>query len=833
MTFDKIKKRALRSCLLFAGMGMLSIGSTGLQAQNLHRDTAALLKEVGEVRLPSQAELTAAGNKGASLILPTSPEGYHLVFKGSDHLPVITQQGRVYAPIAQTTVCLYYQLMDDKDSSFALDLSKTVVVPPAAEIAQKVQSGIAFNQTAPFVIPALKAWKGGQGFYLLSARSKIVLPISEKETLSPLASQLQEEIEQTTGLRPAIKIGNPGNSDIYLELNGTQPRLGEEGYQLEVTDVLKITAPAYKGLFWGTRTLLQLLEQHKEIPQGLAVDYPTYKVRGLVLDVGRKFFSMDFLRKYVKMLSYYKMNDLQVHLNDNGFKKYFGENWDSTYAAFRLENDTYPGLTSKDGHYSKQEFRDLQALGRQYGVLIVPEIDVPAHALALTHAVPAIGSKKYGMDHLDLHNPLTDTVVHNILKEYLEGENPVFTGPVVDIGTDEYAKAEAEAFRGFTDRVIGWVQDYGKQVRLWGALTWAQGNTPVRVKGVTMNTWYNGYAEPREMKKLGYPQISTPDGWLYIVPAAGYYYDYLNLSHLYDHWTPAQVGSVRFEPGDTGIIGGAFAVWNDIVGNGITEQDVTDRVFPALQVLSQKMWGGEQKAMDFKSFDNQRLYITEGPGLNLSGRMGTYQNGKGLDVPIKKDWLGDISSKGIKGVFKEKLSSQDRKVSVLTGTALKNSWVFKNPKDKIILSQEEIGYDYTISFYLYRLADAQKTGKVQSETIFSSAHASVVLNQKGTGQLGFSREGYDLSFNYTVPTNKWVHIVVTGTNKGTALFVDGKATDSLYNHFIQYDDKDKTKMRKIETLVFPLRQLGGFNGKITGLTIYNKALAAGEIEALK
>lgn len=817
MILRSVRCRTLVGCFL-----SITCSISSAYAQGIERDTAALLAGVGPIEVPAAAAISAAGSIGAPLRLPKAPEGYHLVFKGTDHLPVITAKGNVLAPLSDTKVSVYYQLVADKDPGFSLDLSRIVTVPATV-------GSIAGANKVPFVIPALKEWRGAQGYFSVSAQSKIVLPPHQKESLASLSSQLQREILEQTGLSLDIKIGHPGRADIYLELSDALPRLGKEGYQMEVGEYLRIAAPGYKGLFWGTRTVLQLLDQSLTIAQGLAADYPGYPVRGLVLDVGRKFFSMAFLRNYVKLLSYYKMNDFQIHLNDNGFKKYFGDNWDSTYAAFRLENDRYPGLTAKDGHYTKQEFRDLQVLGRQYGVLIVPEIDVPAHALSITHAVPEIGSEKYGMDHLDLHNPLTDTVVHNIFKEYLEGPDPVFTGPVVDIGTDEYTKAEAEAFRGFTDRVIGWVQDYGKQVRLWGALTWAEGKTPVRVKGVTMNTWYNGYAAPRAMKKLGYPQISTPDGWLYIVPAAGYYYDYLNLKHLYDKWTPAQVGNVRFEAGDTSIIGGAFAVWNDIVGNGITAQDVTDRVFPALQVLSQKMWGGEDKPLDFKTFDQLRSSVGEGPGLNLRGRLGAY-DGPATLKPVKENWLEELPDKAIKGVRKIRLPRSNRH-GILAGTRIKNVWSFPDTSAYVELPVDEIGYDYTVSFYLYWASSSNKKNN-DPETLFSSKHAKVLLNQQQTGNLGFSREGYDLSFNYRVPENKWVQIIITGTNKGTALFIDGKVQDSLYHHFLRYNDKDKTKMRKVETLVFPLRKLGGFTGKIMGLTIYNRALTQQEIGQL-
>lgn len=96
------------------------------------------------------------------------------------------------------------------------------------------------------------------------------------------------------------------------------------------------------------------------------------------------------------MMSYYKMNTLHVHLNDNGFRQFFGDDWNKTQAAFRLESTTYPGLTAKDGSYSKAEFIDFQKLAEEYGVEIIPEIDVPAHSLAFTHYKPEIGSKEYG-----------------------------------------------------------------------------------------------------------------------------------------------------------------------------------------------------------------------------------------------------------------------------------------------------------------------------------------------------------------------------------------------------------------------------------------------------
>lgn len=187
----------------------------------------------------------------------------------------------------------------------------------------------------------------------------------------------------------------------------------------------------------------------------------------------------------------------------------------------------------------------MQKLAEDCFVEIIPEIDAPAHTLAFSHYKPEIGSKEYGMDHLDLFNPETYKFMDGLFKEYLEGEEPVFRGPRVHIGTDEYSnkdKKVVEKFREFTDHYIRYVEGFGKQACVWGALTHAQGETPVKAENVIMSAWYNGYADPKEMVKQGYKLISIPDGFLYIVPAAGYYYDYLNTEELYNSWTPAHVG---------------------------------------------------------------------------------------------------------------------------------------------------------------------------------------------------------------------------------------------------------------------------------------------------
>lgn len=393
------------------------------------------------------------------------------------------------------------------------------------------------------------------------------------------------------------------------------PELGAEGYRISIsTDSVKVVAHSARGAYWATRTLLQLFdasESKRSLDCGEIEDVPKYRVRGAMLDVARRFCTMDFLRQQVKILSYYKFNEFHLHLNDNAGKD---------YSAFRMECDTFPGLTAADGHYGKAEFRKFVLESAEIGVNIVPEIDAPAHSRAFIKFNPSFKSEKYGDTHLDLHNPEILPFFKRLFAEYLSGNEPVFAGPDFSVGTDEYDKAEAEPFRAFTDSMFRIVKSLGKRPRAWGALTHATGATPVMSDGVTLDIWHNGYHRPEQALAEGFNLICIPDNLLYIVPKAGYYYDFLNCRRLYEKWEPSQFEDVYVPPSSPQLAGGKFALWNDIHDNGITDRELFDRLYPAYQTLSQKMWSGFVAGESWSSFQRIAANTREAPGVEVIHR---------------------------------------------------------------------------------------------------------------------------------------------------------------------------------------------------------------------
>lgn len=631
------------------------------------------------------------------------------------------------------------------------------------------------NNEKPFVIPEIKHWESYSGDFIITKKTQIIYP-EDDDKLNNVANQLSSDYEKMFGLKLKVNDSSKSSGNIIFKIDNHND-LGEEGYIIEIDNDIVISSNTSRAAFWASRTILQIAEQNKgTLPKGKITDYPDYEMRSFMLDCGRKYIPISFLHEYVDFMAYYKMNTFHIHLNDNAFKQYFDNDWNKTPSGFRLESDFFPGLASRDGYYTKEEFIELQKHAEDVGVEIIPEFDVPAHSLAFVHYRPELGSEEYGSDHLDLFKEETYRFVDSLFMEYLGGEEPVFRGKRFHVGTDEYSNRDSlvvEKFRYFTDHCIREAEKYGKQACVWGALTHAHGVTPVKVEDVLMYAWYNGYADPNEMMKLGYDLISIPDGLTYIVPAAGYYYDYLNCEYLYNNWTPATIGDLKFEERHPQIKGGSFAVWNDHAGNGISTKDIHYRVFPAMQTMSTKMWTGTATSLPFEEFNNKRLGLSDAPGLNIAGRFSGEE----------KTILSIENLKPNKNIAKD-------------------------------FGIKEIGFEYNISF------DIEYNEEELGTILFKSRDAIFYLSDPIQGKLGFSRDGYLNTFNYKFFPNEKAHITISGNQEETKLYVNGKLVETLDRQTI-YRNEGKSKMYYIRTLVFPLEETGSFKSLIENFVVKN------------
>ncbi|MDQ6642833.1 MAG: family 20 glycosylhydrolase [Chloroflexota bacterium] len=485
-----------------------------------------------------------------------------------------------------------------------------------------VPAGLALvlPNSVPQVIPSLREWQGSTGSFTIVSTSRIVVDPLYTAQLQDTAHVFQADLfDVTEHPLPVVASSSPVPGDFYLTLKNTDGGIGNEGYRFEVGDVLAIRANTSSGIFYGTRTALQILLQDSarlHIVKGVARDYPKYKERGFMLDVARKFFSLGSLEDYVKMMSWYKMNDFHLHLNDNEIGAGDSPDWMHKYAAFRLNSDRFKGLAAKDGSYTRQDMRELQDVARQHGVTITPEIDTPAHALAFTQYRPDLASQKYSKEFLDLDNPSTYTFMNTIWDEFL----PWFDTSQVHIGVDEYALSDADKYRQFIDTYDAYLKHKGKTAQMWGSLTKMQSAVSVDTDIVT-DVWDNRWANPVDMVKQGFQVINANDNLLYIVPKAGYFHDYLDTKLLYEKWEPNSFDltnpRLNLNPRDPHLLGGMFAEWNDKLGIVVSDADVYNRVKPAMQTLGEKMWSGTTTGTTYDQFQQLAATIGEAPGTNF------------------------------------------------------------------------------------------------------------------------------------------------------------------------------------------------------------------------
>ncbi len=480
-------------------------------------------------------------------------------------------------------------------------------------------TAIGIENPKPAVIPTLREWHGGDGSLTLTGRTRISFDPNQRSEVEPVAKVLASDLREVARVQAKGSTSQTASGDIVLRLDASRSSLGKEGYRLEVGDTIKITAATPTGIFYGTRTVLQmasLSSNHRSLAKGTAIDWPDYGERGFMLDVGRKFFDVKYLRQYVKFMAWFKLNDFQLHLNDNA---------DADYSGFRLDSARFPGLANKDGAYSRAQMDQLQDLASVYHVNITPEIDAPAHARSITKYRPELGNPKLPKDHLDLANPKTQQFVNEIWKEFI----PWFRSPVVHIGADEYngGKGSAPYYKAYINATAAFIRSQGKQVRMWGGLKTA-GNSDGVDRDIVVNLWYPGYHDPLAAVKDGYNLINTQDGYLYIVPFAGYYYQFLDTRDLYKNWTPTSFGDEKLPDHDPHMLGGMFAVWNDKGTYPYAFEDVHQLVQPAMPTLGEILWSGHPSdARSYDVFSSDAVHLGDGPGVHISAPLVLHANG--------------------------------------------------------------------------------------------------------------------------------------------------------------------------------------------------------------
>ncbi len=240
------------------------------------------------------------------------------------------------------------------------------------------------------------------------------------------------------------------------------------------------------------------------IAKGIARDYPKYGIRKFTLDVARKYMPMSYLKDLVRYASWYKMSDIQIHLNDTSY---------NDHSRFRLESDI-EGLTAEDGYYTKDEYRDFQYYAQDYGIRIISEFDTPAHSQVFIDNVdPSLGFEKTHLDiRLDSENK--DKVyqfIADLYDEYLGGgDDPVFVTDMFNVGLDEYNSNYKEDMTQYTKYVMDLSHDrYGKTPMAWASMGCLDSTQTTLPDYPVMDAWANYAINLKSLFAQGYHLVNA------------------------------------------------------------------------------------------------------------------------------------------------------------------------------------------------------------------------------------------------------------------------------------------------------------------------------------
>ena len=322
----------------------------------------------------------------------------------------------------------------------------------------------------------------------------------------------------------------------------------DEAYRLSVSNKrIKIEAVTEQGVYWAMQTLRQL-EQKKGKRSSVAgceiVDWPAFRIRGFMQDVGRSYISMEELKREIEILSRFKINVFHWHLTEN-------QAWRLESKIFPMLNDSVYTIRMLGKYYTLEEARDLVDFCKKHQVLLIPEIDMPGHSAAFVRAFRH-----------DMQSPEGMKILKLLLDEVCE----TFDMPYLHIGTDEVEFTNPH----FVPEMVAYVRSKGKKVISWNP-GWHYKPGEIDMT----HLWsYRGKAQP------GIPAIDSKFHYLNHFDVFGDIVALYN-SRIYDQ-----------AEGSEDIAGTIFALWHDRLIDNEWNLVIENGLYPNMLAIAERAWRG-------------------------------------------------------------------------------------------------------------------------------------------------------------------------------------------------------------------------------------------------
>jgi hexosaminidase len=451
----------------------------------------------------------------------------------------------------------------------------------------------------------------GNGF-LVSPTTAINVPAGNDEMLW-IGRFLSDWIGIAAGpAPPKVDSGGtpPPRDAIVLQL-GQIADTAAEAYELTVTaERIAITGRSPAGVFYGVQTLRQLLPPFVEHEATRAdasrpvraaavriADSPRFAWRGAMLDVARHFFDVDDVKRYMDLMALHKLNTLHLHLSDD-------QGW-------RIEIKSWPNLAIEGGksevgggaggYYTQQDYSDLVSYGRERGITLVPEIEMPSHINAALASYAelncdGVARQRYtgievGFSSVCVDKEITYKFIDDVVREI----SALTPGPYFHIGGDEVRTLlSAQQYIAFIERVQAIVQSHGKEMIGWDEIA------PAQLVKTTVIQYWRPDGAPSQAAAKGNRVVVSVANRAYLdmqydtsSPIGLHWAAYIDVPAAYD-WDPLTVAKGIPE---SAIVGVEAPLWSETAAN---MRDVEWLAFPRLAAIAEVAWSkGERQWQEF------------------------------------------------------------------------------------------------------------------------------------------------------------------------------------------------------------------------------------------
>ena len=424
----------------------------------------------------------------------------------------------------------------------------------------------------------------------INAKTSVLID-GESQELLRIAEYLAGKLRPSTGfdLKVTSSKGDPADGNIFLTTSEADSTLGEEGYELIITDdLLTVAAPNPAGLFMGIQTLRQLFpdsielrtvqKRRWEIATGKIRDYPTYKFRSSMLDVARHFFGVEDVKRYIDLIADYKLNALHLHLSDD-------QGW-------RIEIKSWPRLAThggstavgggKGGYYTQDQYKEIVQYAADRYITIIPEIDMPGHTNAALSSYPELNCNgkatdlytgiEVGFSTFCVDKEVTYKFVDDVVRELAE----ITPGPYIHLGGDESHATKKDDFIKFVNKSQEIVLAHGKRPIGWEEI--AQGTLQ---PGTIVQYWSNAEHATVAAQK-GAQLIMSPAKRTYLdmsydstTKLGQHWAAYIEVDSAYQ-WDPATIAKGISQDN---ILGVESPLWTETL---VTMEDIEFMIFPRI-----------------------------------------------------------------------------------------------------------------------------------------------------------------------------------------------------------------------------------------------------------